>query len=100
MHPDVLLRRLNVIYSKSRWYLSFSPVRAGLDGFCLCCLLSHIGEFGERVFGGVLYELRLSESGVVAASDADAERLFRLAAYSPAANSDATAAFTSSAPKT
>ena len=91
-HSDVLLCSLNVIYSSKRWFLTFSPVLAGLDGYRLDCLLSNVGEFGEQLAGGKLMQLRLIENGRVAASGSDAERLFHLVSQS----ADASFAFETS----
>ena len=98
-HPEVLLNELTVLFFKGVWYLCFSPVLAGLDGYRLDCLLGCLCEFGKEEAGGRLRELRLRETGRFVASDEEAERLFTLTAHAPApSNSDATAALISEAP--
>ena len=100
-HPEVLLTELNLFYRRDRWYLSFAPVIAGLDGYRLDCLLSCIGEFGQEEPGGTLRELRLLENGQCIASGSEAERLFALMVQAEApSRRDRTAAGKSRAPKT
>lgn len=79
-HPEVLLCSLAVFYKGGRWYLTFSPVLAGLDGYRLDCLLGCLCEFGREEPGGSFRELRLRERGKVVAEGGDAERLFQLTA--------------------
>lgn len=102
-HPDVLLSDMSVIFSNKKWYISFSPVIAGLDGYRLDCLLACMCEFGSEIRGGVIRETVLKESGRVVAENSDAERLFAVMdqSVSPAPYFNAlTAADTSSAPNT
>lgn len=100
-HPEVLLTELNLFYKRERWYLSFAPVIAGLDGYRLDCLLSCINEFGKEEPGGTLRELRLRENGQHIASGPEAERLFTLMVQAEApSRRDRTAAGRSRAPKT
>jgi len=96
-HPEILLYRLSVFYRRKTWYLTFSPVLAGLDGYRLDCLLGSLCEFGREERGGTLRELRLREEGRLVAEDDEAVRLFQLTA---AAKSEATACEISGAPKT
>ena len=103
-HPDILLSSLKAIYCRDKWYISFSPVLAGLDGYRLDCLLGCISEFGWEIQGGILKESSLVENGRTVAEGSEAERLFSLInqpiASSAPFTSDATFSVTSTAPNT
>lgn len=101
-HQEVLLSSLNLIFCKGKWYISFTPILSGLDGYRLDCLLGRLNEFGKEQTGGIFKEKSLMEKGVTVADTGSAESFFSLIDQSLSAplNSEATASSTSFAPNT
>ncbi len=103
-HQQVLLDGICVIFRKGKWYICFSPLLIGLDGYRLDCLLGCMSEFGNEVAGGLIKQAQLKENGQTVAENENAERLFYLTAQSAASSapsfSDCTADGTDGAPNT
>lgn len=101
-HQEVLLSSLNLIFCKEKWYITFTPVLSGLDGYRLDCLLGRLNEFGKEQSGGIFKEKSLAERGITVADINSAEVFFSLIdqSLSVPSSSDATASSTFSAPNT